>query len=235
MAARKKATRKKAASNKIAASSSTRKKAGAARSPQAPKKTATRSASAPPRRASAAETLARKLVRIANDAANRNLEELYVQDCSSVEPGAGPGAVVHGLPALEEKLQGWLSIVESEHWNARSVLVKGNTICIEWQAELKLRDGRAVTLEEVAVHEVRGGKIAAERFYYDPSVLFPPAPPQPVAAVTPPVPAAVPVAEPEPEVEVAEKAPLATDVQTSLFPDLDDDDEPGTPIDPIDL
>jgi hypothetical protein len=128
-----------------------------------------------------------------------------------------------------------------------------------------------VTLEEVAIHEIRGGKIVAERFYYDPSVLFPPAPPEPEAVAPPPPaepepepvrqpdPEPVPQVEPQPEPKAAPKptavaepkpapepAPTPTpahapeeppraDEKARLVPDLDDDDEPGSPIDPIDL
>jgi hypothetical protein len=53
--------------------------------------------------------------------------------------------------------------------------VQGETICIEWHGELELADGRRVVLDEVAIHELDGGRIANERFYYDPSVLAPPA------------------------------------------------------------
>jgi hypothetical protein len=48
-----------------------------------------------------------------------------------------------------------------------------------------MKDGRAVKLSEVAVHELRGDKICSERFYYDPRALMPP--PQ-VARTEPPRP-----------------------------------------------
>ena len=38
-----------------------------------------------------------------------------------------------------------------------------------------MRDGRTVQLTEVAVHEIKDGKIQSERYYYDPSALAPPA------------------------------------------------------------
>jgi len=36
------------------------------------------------------------------------------------------------------------------------------------------RDGRTVKLPEIAVHEIKNGKIQNERFYYNPMALAPP-------------------------------------------------------------
>ena len=230
MAARSKATRKKTTSKKATGGTTrARKKTAtkAAGAPRAAPKAATPApgAATPARRISPAEALAKKLLRITNELQNADLSEIYAQECSSIEPGAGPAAHVQGLPALEEKIQNWLSMVESEHWSARNVLVKGNTICIEWQAELKMRDGRVLTLDEVAVHEVRGGKIVAERFYYDPSVLAPPAPE-----------IAIPEPEPEPEppaIEIVVPEPVHHPPRPPV--EEPEDEGPESPIDPIDL
>ena len=46
----------------------------------------------------------------------------------------------------------------------------------ELDAEVKLRDGRLVSLQETAVHDVRDGKIVSERYYYNPMALAPPPP-----------------------------------------------------------
>jgi ketosteroid isomerase-like protein len=59
-------------------------------------------------------------------------------------------------------------------WKATHVWVGPKTICIEWDATVNVRDGRTVKLQEVAVHEIHGGKIQRERFYYDPNALAPP-------------------------------------------------------------
>ena len=145
------------------------------------------------------ESLARKIVRATTgDTGNVKLEDLYAEDCTSIEATGGSPAV--GLAGLQEKLNGWMSVVDSQAWKARHVWVKGHTIAIEWEADLKFRDGRRIQFEEVAVHEVRGGKIVAERYYYDPAVLAPPS--QQAQRGTPsqekpsPVPAEIPRHEP---------------------------------------
>ncbi len=151
------------------------------------------------------ESVARKIVRVTKNLGQLKLADLYSESCSSIEPGAGEPVV--GLEALDQKLAFWVSIVEQQTWKPRSVWIKGNTIAIQWDADLKFKDGRSVAFEEVAVHEVRGGKIVAERYYYDPSVLTPP--PEEVA--------------PEPPVKTRRTGPDPTPPAGS------------PPLDPIDL
>ena len=147
---------------------------------KAARKVSTLSTRSKPRKAAAKKTptieaFARKIVRATtNPSPNMKLSDLYADSCTSVEPG--PGDPVVGLEGLEEKNAWWQSLVEQQSWNARSTWTKGSTIAIQWDAQVKFRDGRSVQFEEVAVHEVRGGKIVAERYYYDPTVLAPPPP-----------------------------------------------------------
>ena len=151
------------------------------------------------------ESVARKIVRVTKNLSQLKIADLYSESCSSIEPG--PGEPVVGLEALDQKLAFWMSSVEQQTWKPRNVWIKGNTIAIQWDADLKFKDGRSVAFEEVAVHEVRGGKIVAERYYYDPSVLAPP--PEEVA--------------PEPPVQIRRTGPDPTPPAGS------------PPLDPIDL
>ena len=157
------------------------------------------------KKAPSLESVARKIVRVTKNLSQLKLVDLYSESCSSIEPG--PGEPVVGLEALDQKLAFWMSIVEQQTWKPRNVWIKGNTIAIQWDADLKFKDGRSVAFEEVAVHEVRGGKIVAERYYYDPSVLAPP--PEEVA--------------PEPPVQIRRTGPDPTPPAGS------------PPLDPIDL
>ena len=119
-----------------------------------------------------------------------------------------------GLAGLADKLAWWESITEDQPWKPRNVWTMGNTIAIQWDAEVTFRDGRTIRFDEVAVHEVRGGKIVAERYYYDPTVF---APPEQTTAAPPQTEAAQP---PEPE---APKGPEPMPLVGS------------PPVDPIDL
>ena len=47
---------------------------------------------------------------------------------------------------------------------------QGQTVLIEWEAQLTMRpNGKRILLREIAIHEIRNGKIVRERFYYDPA------------------------------------------------------------------
>ena len=120
-----------------------------------------------------------------------------------------------GLQSLRSKLAGWLAGLRSATWKARHIFVSGKTIAIEWEADVTFKDGRQVKLIEIAVHEVRGDKIFAERFYYDPRGLMPPA----QAA-----PAPRPVHRPVPKLPA-----------TRHGSDDDDDEDEGSSVDPMDL
>jgi ketosteroid isomerase-like protein len=158
MTARKKAARK-ATSRSPAATRPARSRTG---------KPAARAGA---RAAATPEQVAQKLVKLTIAGGPFDLEALYTDDCISREATGEP---TRGRAALEAKFKGFEAMVRKQRWKARHVFVSGNTVCIEWQGQLELADGRRVALDEVAIHELHGGKISAERFYYDPSVLAPP-------------------------------------------------------------
>lgn len=185
MAAKKKKTTAKKPGKKAPAKTTARKPIKKA-APAAKKRVA--AARAAPRRFTPAEELANRIVAAMDDEVNLDLGKFYTEDAVSVEPGGG---TLTGLQALRSKLAGWLAGLRSSDWKARHVFVSKNAICIEWQADLVMKDGRQVSLSEVAVHELRGEKICRERYYYDPRGLMPPAQPAPPERPRPVAPAPV--------------------------------------------
>ena len=199
MGARKKSTARKPAAKKPAVTTARK----GAKKPGRKKSAAVR---APSRRPTPAEELARRIVTAMDDEFNLDLGKLYTEDAVSEEPAGG---TVTGLQSLRSKLAGWLAGLRAATWKARHVFVSGKTIAIEWEANITFKDGRQVKLVEVAIHEVRGDKVCAERFYYDPRALMPAqAPPPP--RQTPPRPKPAPAA-------------------------VEEDDEEGSAVDPMDL
>ncbi len=184
MAARKKVKAKTARKKSSSASKTTPKKASRkAAAPTARPKTKARPKLA---KRITPEALLRKIVRATQKDPDRiDAAAIYAEDCVSIEPG---GNRAEGLAGIREKLDAWKGMVKSQSWKAQNSFVKGNTICIEWKAELEMADGRQVVLTEVAVHQTRGGKIVTERYYYDPAALAPPGPEQAQPAVAPPQP-----------------------------------------------
>jgi ketosteroid isomerase-like protein len=156
MAKKKRAPKKKKSSKKRAAPKRA-KKGGAKKRPAA----------------ESLESLARKIVRMTQkpDFAPSDLSKLYTEDCTSQEAS---GQIALGLDGLEDKLKHWEQMQTGTTWKATNVWVGPTTICIEWDATVNTRDGRTVSLREVAVHEIKDGKIQRERFYYNPMDLAPP-------------------------------------------------------------
>jgi hypothetical protein len=118
--------------------------------------------------AAALSAFARKIVKTTLE--NGDFMSLYSPDVVSTE---GTGQTVHGHAGLAEKLKGWEQMQESATWKARSVCLdpRSGTICVEWEGQVKLRGGPTVRMVEAAIHEVKNGKIVAERYYYNPGAL----------------------------------------------------------------
>ena len=121
-----------------------------------------------PDAAAALAALARKIVKVTKD--HGDYLSLYAADCESTEAS---GDTAKGHAGLQEKMKGWEQMQEGTEWTARSVFTdpRSGTICIEWDAKVKLRGGPTVPLPEVAIHQVKNGKIVAERYYYNPMKL----------------------------------------------------------------
>jgi ketosteroid isomerase-like protein len=153
---------------------SARKKKSARRAParKAKRKAPPKKAAAKPA-ASGLAALARKIVRMSQGPTfgAAEIRALYHPDAVSVEAS---GQTASGHAALEEKMKGWEQMASSMVSRPRNVWTGRNTICIEWDSTVTLRDGRTVQLRETAVHEIKNGKIQSERYYYDPSALVPP-------------------------------------------------------------
>ncbi|MHC4608245.1 MAG: nuclear transport factor 2 family protein [Planctomycetota bacterium] len=184
VASRKKAGKSGAKGKAPARATSAAKKGGAARGvkPHAAKRT---------KKTPTVDAVARRIVRATLDPSKFSVADLYAEDCSSTEPGT-PAFV--GQQALQQKMAMWEQMQEGTTWRARNVFIKGNTIGIEWEADVKLRGGPTVRFEEVAIHEVKGGKIVNERYYYDRAQMTPPAEETP-----PPSTSEEPEEPPEPE------------------------------------
>ena len=125
--------------------------------------------------ASGIEALAKKIVRLTQvpSFGAAEVAALYATDCTSVEAS---GQAVVGHAGLEEKLKGWDQMQSGTTWKPRNVWTGRNTVCVEWDSTVHLRDGRTVQLREIAIHEIKNGKIQNERFYYNPMDLAPPQP-----------------------------------------------------------
>jgi ketosteroid isomerase-like protein len=135
-----------------------------------PRKPLSRKGASPPE--SPIELLAKRIVKLTCDEAALPVVELYSADCISHEPGSGVPA--RGHAGIRDKERWWNEQQSHTSWTPRTICTSKDAITIEWEAEVHMRDGRIVPFAEVAVHDVRGGKISSERYYYDPRALAPP-------------------------------------------------------------
>lgn len=119
------------------------------------------------------EALAKKIVRMSQGPSfgPAEIRELYHPDAVSVEANGNSSV---GYAGLEEKMKGWEQMTAGMASTPRNVWCGRGTICIEWDSTVTMRDGRTVQLHEVAVHEIKNGKIQSERYYYNPAALAPP-------------------------------------------------------------
>jgi ketosteroid isomerase-like protein len=150
-----------------------------ARKKSAPKKSPARKKSAAAKTSQRAATprlarLDQKIIHLTQgpSVGAAEIRELYNADASSIEAS---GAVAKGHAELEVKMKGWEQMTAGMESHPRHVWTGPYTICIEWDSTVTMRDGRTVQLREVAVHEIKNGKIQNERYYYDPMALAPPA------------------------------------------------------------
>lgn len=151
----------------MATKKTTAKKKKAAKKSTAKKKTASRNA---PTLADL-RRIARSIVTSTSVMDEKRMMNLYDTGVESEEVSAGSKPIV-GLEALKQKGEAWDKRVSDARWHARNLWCDGQTVIIEWEAQLAMKPGgRKVLHREIAIHEVRNGKIVRERYYYDPSPL----------------------------------------------------------------
>jgi ketosteroid isomerase-like protein len=120
--------------------------------------------------ATSLDALARKFVRATQRPETFAVADLYAADCVSIEAA---GNADRGHAGIEAKGKRWEAMQKGTKWKPRNIFTGKNVICIEWDAEVTLNDGRVVQMPEVAVHEIKDGKIARERYYYNPMIFAP--------------------------------------------------------------
>ena len=99
------------------------------------------------------------------------VEELYGQNVVNREPehaiSLGIPTVTKGLDAVKAKAKAGAERIEQVHsFFCTEPLVAGNFFTATMGRELTLKAGPRIAREEVAVFEVKDGKIVLEQFFY---------------------------------------------------------------------
>jgi ketosteroid isomerase-like protein len=119
-------------------------------------------------------------VRTTTDVANRFHElaqtgqwneiqnELFSEDAVSIEPANSPGLrSVEGIDAIRQKGNQFGNMVEEMHGGySHQPQVAGNHFAVAMGMDITMKGQGRMKMDEIAVYEVKDGKIVKERFFY---------------------------------------------------------------------
>ena len=95
-------------------------------------------------------------------------DELFGDDAESIEPPGSQGLPsVKGLEAIKKKGKDWENMIQEVHggWTGDPI-VAGNYIAIAMGVDATMKDGNRMKMDEIAVYEVKDGRIVKEQFFY---------------------------------------------------------------------
>lgn len=95
-------------------------------------------------------------------------DELFSDDAESIEPAHSPGLKsVKGKAAIKKKGEDFNAIVEEFHggW-VGDPIVGGNHIAVAMGIDATYKGMGRQKMEEIALYEVKNGKIVKEQFFY---------------------------------------------------------------------
>lgn len=97
-------------------------------------------------------------------------DDLYSQDCESIEPesGAAIGLLnAKGMAAIQEKGKRFNESIEEMHDGyANEPIVAPNHFALAMGMDVTMKGAGRIKMDELAVYEVKGGKIIKEQFFY---------------------------------------------------------------------
>jgi ketosteroid isomerase-like protein len=95
--------------------------------------------------------------------------ELYADDARSIEPAWCPDNVQQGREALQGKLQQWMDTFETHSNEIGDPIVAGSFFSVAMSVDVtEKQSGNRMSMCEIAVYEVKDGKIVSEQFFFDP-------------------------------------------------------------------
>jgi ketosteroid isomerase-like protein len=95
-------------------------------------------------------------------------EELYADNAVSIEPQHSPGLkTVEGKEAIKKKGEEFQEMTEAVHGGYSSEpLVAGNFFSVGMGMDVTMKGMGRMNMDEIAVYEVKDGKIVKEQFFY---------------------------------------------------------------------
>ena len=118
-----------------------------------------------------ANTIGEKLVALCKEGQNAAaIQELYADDCESIEAAAGPGAEreMKGKEAILGKNAWWTENHEVHASSVKGPFPHGEdkfAVLFDYDVTFK-PESRRMQMEEVGVYRVANGKVVREEFFY---------------------------------------------------------------------
>lgn len=99
---------------------------------------------------------------------NQIQDELFAANAVSIEPPQSPGLqTVEGIDAIKQKGKQFSEMVEEVHGGyASAPVVGGNFFSLAMGMECTMKGMGRMKLDEIALYEVKDGKIVREQFFY---------------------------------------------------------------------
>ncbi len=95
------------------------------------------------------------------------LEELYDENVKSVEPSGSTWQNVQGLGKVKEKAMQWQGTIEEMHGGyTNKPQAAGNYFVCTMGMDVTTKGQPRMKMDEVALYEVRDGKIILEQFFF---------------------------------------------------------------------
>jgi hypothetical protein len=95
-------------------------------------------------------------------------DELFAENAVSIEPPHSQGTQsAEGLPAIKEKGKQFSTMVEEMYGGySNEPQVAGNFFAIAMGMDCKMKGMDRMKMDEIAVYEVKDGKIVKEQFFF---------------------------------------------------------------------
>ena len=99
---------------------------------------------------------------------NEILDKYFSEDASSVEPAHAQGfPSVKGLDNIRAKGKKWADMVEAVHGGyCKEPQVAGNFFSCAMGMDITMKGQGRQQVDEIAIYEVKDGKIVLEQFFY---------------------------------------------------------------------
>lgn len=99
---------------------------------------------------------------------DRCYEELYSQDCISLEPNGAMNEIAKGMVEIAKKGETWSSIIKEIHGaEVGNPIIAGNHFSCRMWNDITYTDGNRMQTEELCLYEIQNGKIVKEQFFYE--------------------------------------------------------------------